>query len=335
MAAQPDHTTARFDQHLIDDVVHKAEGVFLWVDLVVTQLVLSIEEEAEAQKLREQFYDLPKDLRGLYARTVAKIPQNHIHDAINFLRMYDHDIDLLRCHRIRPDVRTLWEFCAATQDPLTAMSCKAYFEKGFHEEIIESPRDQCIRMERRLQRSCKGLIHVEDTKDLQTAEVSLLHRTVKEFVIKDVIFSRILARANQQLIRDSSASLMAMSLRRLKADSDYKPNWIGRVNPETIESVSLSGLKEKDYYIDRSSDGDIVHFFFHAAEAASRSTGSSCQPYIDELDRVLSLLHRCWASMYYRSLDGDTCANWNTNVLTIVTAHGKDLYVEEVFKTNG
>lgn len=192
MAAQSDHTTARFDQNLINHVVHKAERVFLWVDLVVTQLVLSIEEEAEAQKLREQLFDLPKDLRGLYARTVAKIPQNHIHDAIKFIRLYDHDINPVRIDRIHPDVRTLWEFCAATQHPLTAISCKAYFEKGFHEENIESPRDQCIRMKRRLQRSCKGSIHVEDTKHLQTAEVSLLHRTVKEFVIKDVIFSRTL-----------------------------------------------------------------------------------------------------------------------------------------------
>lgn len=128
---------------------------------------------------------------------------------------------------------------------------------------------------------------------------------------------------------------MAMSLRLLKADSDYMPNWIGRVSPETTESISLSELKENDYYIYQSSDGDIVHFFFHAAAAASRSTGSSCEPYIDELDRVLSLLHRNWASTYYRSLQKDSCANWNSNVLTLVYPRGEYLYVEEISKTNG
>lgn len=335
MAVQPDHTTTRFDQHLIDDVVYKAEGVFLWVNLVVTQLVISIEEEVEAQKLSKQLYDLPNDLQGLYARTVAKIPQENLHDAINFLRMFDHNINPLRSDVIRPDVRTLWEFCAAAHDPSTAISCKASFEKRFHEESIESPRNQCIRMKRRLQRSCKGLIHVGDTKDLQTAEVSLLHQTVKEYIIKDVNFGHTVARVDQRLIRDSNTSLMAMSLRLLKADPDYMPNWIDWVSPENAESTSLDEREEKDHYIYDGGDADIVYFFFHAAAAASRSTGSSCQPYIDELDRILSHLHQNWAAMYYRSLIDETRSNWNTDVLSLAILHRIDLYVEEAFKANG
>ena len=334
MAAQPDHTTTRFDQKLIDNVVHKAEGVFLWVNLVVTQLVISIEEEVEAQKLSKQLYDLPNDLQGLYARTVARIPQRYLHDAINFLRMFDHDIDPCRSETIRADVRTLWEFCAANQDPSTALSCKAYFEKGFHEEEIESPQDQCIRMKRQLQRSCQGLVHVGDTKDLQTTEVSLLHRTVKEYIIKDVSFGHTVARADRRLIRDSNTSLMAMSLRLLKVDSNYMPIWMDWDSPENGEFTSGAEENDKYYHVYHRRDADIVYFFFHAAAAASKSTGSSCQPYIDEVDRVLSQLRQNWAAMYYRSLD-ETRSNWNTDVLSLAVAHHIDLYVEEVFKANG
>ncbi len=199
MSAQPGCTTASFDQALIDLIVQKADGVFLWVNLVVTQLIASIEEEAEAKELRRQLSDLPKDLGDLYARIVAKIPDNAVHDAINFLGLYDHNIDPRGTSAIPLHVRTLWEFNAAAQDPSTAVSCKANFEDCFHQDI-QSRQEQCLRMKRRIQHCCKGLIHVEDSDDIHTAEIGLLHRTVKEFIIKDIKFDDLVARADQQLL---------------------------------------------------------------------------------------------------------------------------------------
>ena len=175
MSGQPDYTTAMFDQGLIDALVEKADGVFLWVDLVVTQLTLSIEEEKTVEELRMQLDAMPDELRDLYSRIVAKIPQRFLYDTINFLRLYDHSINPASADRpliIKPHLFTLWEFRAAAEDPSTAISCKAHFENGFDEEHTHSREQVCAIMKRRIQRSCRGLIHVEDTNDLPKAEVT-------------------------------------------------------------------------------------------------------------------------------------------------------------------
>ena len=336
MASQPDYTRAIFDQGLIDALVEKAEGVFLWVNLVVTQLTISIEEEKTVKELRMQLDDMPDGLRDLYSRIVAKIPQNVLHDTINLLRMYDHSIDeeALRELIIKPYLFTLWEFCAAAEDPSTAISCKAHFENGFDEENTHSREHLCAIMKRRIQRSCRGLIHVEDTNDLPEAEVTLLHRTVKEFIIRDDSFRLLLAKADQRLIIAPEVSLMAMSLRLLKVDLAYEPKWINWVSPENSESTSDEEREEKDT-ARLPEISDIVHCFLHAAAAAARKTGSPHKLYIDELDRVLSSRRRDdWAGLYYRYYELRTREDWNTNLLCLAVAHGMDLYIKEEFKRN-
>ena len=334
MSRQPDYTTATFDQGLIDALVGKAEGVFLWVDLVVTQLTLSIEEEKTAKELRMQLDDMPDDLRDLYSRIVAKIPQRFLHDTTNFLRMYDHSISQIGLREliIKPQLFTLWQFYAAAEDPSTAISCKAHFEDGFAEENTHSRQDLCAIMKRRIQRSCKGLVHVEDTKDLPNAEVTLLHRTVKEYIIRDDNFRLLLARADQQLIEDPEISLMAMSLRLLKVDLAYEPGWINWVSPENRESTSDVEKREKEDAVAYEAP-DIVHYFLIAAAAAAWETGSSFKIYIDELDRVLSSRRPDgWAGLYYRSHESNTREDWNTDLLCLALAHGMDIYIEEEFK---
>ena len=334
MSRQPDYTTAIFDQGLIDALVEKAEGVFLWVDLVATQLTFSIEEERTAEELWMQLNDMPDDLRDLYSRIVDKIPQRVLYDTINFLRLYDHSIDPASADRpliIKPHLFTLWEFRAAAEDPSIAVSCKAHFEDGFDEESIHSQQHLCAIMKRRIQRGCKGLIHVEDTNNLPKAEVTLLHRTVKKFFIGDDSFRLVLARADQRLIRDPEISLMAMSLRLLKVDQAYEPNWINWVSPENSESTSERERMEKQ----EDHESDIVDYFLCAAAAAARKIGSSYKLYIDELDRVLSSRRSGdWASLYYRSYEVDTRTDWNTNLLCLAFAHGMDVYIEEEFKRN-
>ena len=360
MSRQPDHTTAKFDQGLIDALVKKAEGVFLWVDLVVTQLTLGIEEERTVEVLWMQLNEMPDGLRALYSRIVDKIPPRLLHDTANFLRLYDHDTNPDRTCRtqiLEPHLFTLWEFCAATEDPSTAISCKAHFEDGFAEESTHRRQDLCATMKRRIQRSCRGLIFVEDTNNLPKAGVTLLHRTVKQFLIRDDNFRQLLKTADQQLIKDPEFLLMGMSLRLLKVDLAYEPKWINWVSPENCETNSdIERMEvdeedeededevweeedeededdyEKSFRSDESFRSEIVYFFLFAAAAAARNTGFSYRPYIDELDRVLSSLRPDWAGLYYRSYEENTRTDWNTDLHCLAVAHELGVYLEEEFK---
>ena len=318
MASQPDGTTATFDQELIDNVVRKAEGVFLWVNLVVTQLVMAIEAEAEGSDLHRQIATLPEGLEQLYQSIVAKIPKDCLHDAINLLQLAA-STDAQECF---PEfgADTLWKMCNAMKEPSTAISEKAYFEGGFRGSDAPSQKEQCAAMKRRIQSSCRGLIHCDDTSNLCEAKVTFLHRTCVEYILNTEVFSQMVAKANPNLIRNPEVSLMAMALRLLKTDPQHMPTLL----MASLEQARLA-----------PSNWKVVSTFFKRAHCAERATGSAQTPFVNELDGVCSLLQQEWASLYYKTVDGKVQLDWHTDVLCLAVSSGLTLYISQVIEKKG
>ena len=316
MASQPDGTTATFDQGLIDNVVLKAEGVFLWVNLVVTQLVMAIEAEAEASELHRLVAELPEGLKQLYQTIVAKIPKHRLHDAINLLQLVASTNDHEELHP-QYGADTLWKMCNAMKEPSTAISEKAYFEEGFRGDEAPSQKEQCAAMKRRIQSSCRGLVHCDDTPNLCEADVTFLHRTCVEYVLNTDVFSQMVAKADHNLIRNPEVSLMAMALRLLKADPRHKPAFLGK------------SLKEAR---SRRKHWTVVDTFFLRAVCAEHLTGSAQALFVDELDRVLSLLLQEWPSFYYIKYNPELQLDWQTDVLCLASYYHLTLYVSQAIK---
>ena len=314
MARQPDGTKAEFDQGLIDKVVGKAEGVFIWVTVVVSQLVVAMEEEAGVADLHRLLADLPEGVEKMYASVLDKTEQRHWPDTIKFLRLLqEQSLGRLRgCGR----VETLLEFSATIQDPTSAISCKAFFEEGFTIDEVDLPHHQCAQVRRRLLRSCRGLVEIEDTEDLPSARVTLLHRTVEEYVTRSQIFQKMIDKIENKLLRDPAVALMAMKLCLLKVYSED--------TQDRYESLEF-----KRRY-------SLTTAFFLATEGAERSTKCSQHLYIEELDRVLSVSHPDWTNSCYES--GYTIGippDWNTNLLSLATKHNLFFYTQQQIRTNG
>ena len=318
MASQPDGTTATFDQELIDNVVQKAEGVFLWVKLVVTQLVMAIEAEAEVSDLHQQVAKLPEGLEQLYQSIVAKIPKDRLPDAINLLQLAAST----NAHQyLHPSegADTLWKMCNAMKDPSTAIFEKAYFEEGFRGNGAPSQKQQCAAMKRRIQSSCQGLIHCDDTPDLCEAEVTFLHRTCVEYILDTEVFSQMVAKADRKLVRNPEVSLMAMALRLLKTESQHKTPFLTK------------SLEEACFELDNS----VISIFFRRARCAELDTGSAQTLFVDELDRVCSLLQQEWACLYYITLHNQLQWNWHTDVLCLAVYHSLTLYISQAIESEG
>lgn len=316
MASQPDGTTATFDQGLIDNVVVKAEGVFLWVNLVVTQLVMAIEAEAEASELHRLVAELPEGLKQLYQTIVAKIPKDRLHDAINLLQLAAST----NAHEeLSPQdgADTLWKMCNAMKEPSTAISEKAYFEGEFRKDKVPGQKKQCAAMKRRIQSSCRGLVHCDDTPNLCEAHVTFLHRTCVEYVLNTEIFSQMVAKTDPNLIRNPEVSLMAMALRLLKTDPQRMPAFLGQ---------SLEQACSRQEY------GTAIDLFFTRAWYAERLTGSAQTLFVDELDRVLSLLLQEWPSFYCIKQNSKLQLDWQTDVLCLAVVFGLTLYVSRAIK---
>ncbi|KAF5531083.1 hypothetical protein FMEXI_13162 [Fusarium mexicanum] len=72
---------------LTDDVVQKADGVFLWVSFVVMELIdLSTAGDGMAQ-LQETLEKLPTNLSSLFDAIWARIPHRHLPDACAMIRL--------------------------------------------------------------------------------------------------------------------------------------------------------------------------------------------------------------------------------------------------------
>ena len=318
MASQPDGTTATFDQELIDNVVRKAEGVFLWVHLVVTQLVMAIEAETDGNDLHQQVARLPEGLEQLYQSIVAKIPKDRLHDAINLLQL----VASTNVSQVGPQfgADTLWKMCNAMKEPSTAISQKAHFEEGFRGNDAPSQKDQCAAMKRRIQSSCRGLIHCDDTSNPCEAKVTFLHRTCVEYIFYTEVFSQMVAKADRNLQGNPEVSLMAMALRLLKTDPQHKPALLGA----TLEQACYEehGL-------------DVVHIFFWQAGRAEHTTGFAQTLFVDELDRVCSLLRQEWASLHYIHAIYELQLDWRTDVMCLAVSYGLTLYVSQAIEKEG
>ena len=298
MARQRHGTIANYDQTLIDSVVETAEGVFIWVTIVVSQLVVAIEEEAELHDLYTLLADLPEGLEKLYASIIEKIEPRFWHHTINFLRIFR-----LMNRMEFTDSMNLRELSAAIQDPTSAISCKAYFDKGFSIDDAGFSHRQCAQVRRRLQLSCRGLIEIEDTENLPGAEVYLVHLTVEDYVTRSQLFEKMLDKVDESRLRDPAVALMAMHLRFLKTCSP---------------------------------PGDYIYdFFWRAMKAAESSTGSSQHLYVEELHRVLSFSNPDWINSYYAKYNGKSTRDWNTDLLTLAAYYNLVLYVEEEIRRHG
>ena len=252
---------------------------------------------------------------------MKKIPQRLLHDTINFLRI--HTAGYL-------PKWTLWELCAAAEDPVTAISCDAFFDNNFIPVSRDVVLDQCARMKRRLQRSCRGLLQVEDNNPLEQSEVSVLHRTVNEYVIQDRTFDIISAQVDPRRIRNPHVSLMGMALRLLKLDQFYIPECLPLSNinclpqSEDRDRIFLSGWPWRD----------SLEIFFIEARGADDSTGLFYKPFIEELDRVCSILNPKWYhKFYYQCYDDE--AIWNTDIICIAVYFGLASYLREILETKG
>ncbi|KAI0386447.1 hypothetical protein F5Y04DRAFT_276054 [Hypomontagnella monticulosa] len=62
---------------LVEEVVEKACGVFLWVVLVARSLLTGLRNYDNVQELRERLDELPSDLKDLYAHMLQQVPQQY------------------------------------------------------------------------------------------------------------------------------------------------------------------------------------------------------------------------------------------------------------------
>jgi hypothetical protein len=99
-------------QALIDNILEKSSGVFLWAKLVVEEIIIGLEDGDTDQELQERLDSLPPELEDLYQRIIVQISPKHWRDTFNYFQLPIHAklpfLDLVR-------------FALACEDPSDAL----------------------------------------------------------------------------------------------------------------------------------------------------------------------------------------------------------------------
>ncbi|KAI9712065.1 MAG: hypothetical protein M1820_001774 [Bogoriella megaspora] len=156
---------------LVDQIVAKSQGVFLWVFLVVRSLREGIINGDDFEMLDTRLQTFPPDLEPFFKQIIQSVDPIYSHSmAKSFLCALEatEPLELLLYYHIQ-------------QKPQNAItmrieSCDATWS-----------RRECHRMRRQINAISRGLLEVSDSLHLtgleeRTPEVNFLHRTVRDFL---------------------------------------------------------------------------------------------------------------------------------------------------------
>jgi energy-coupling factor transporter ATP-binding protein EcfA2 len=172
-AAEP-----QYSEKLITDITQKADGVFLWVVLVVRSLLSGLTSGDRISDLEAKLNALPADLESLFWKMLSASGSGQLERASQLIQLLQvvPQAELLDLAFADDDEQRVLDY------PPAPISMK---EGNARAEI----------MRRRIDHFCKGLFEVIPMggQPLSTARVGYLHRTVKDFLKQDSIRAKFLA----------------------------------------------------------------------------------------------------------------------------------------------
>jgi hypothetical protein len=186
----------------VTEIVTKADGVFLWVKLVVRSLLNGLTNGDTISELQTRLKELPADLEDLYALMFAGIKARYWSEGCKIFQMVKTSLELPHLpaapHESKPP-SSLAISCTLEED--SQMNSEATGQ------ILQAEVQRRIdRVDKRLRVSCAGLIELgarrrEHGKPSNTAllyededrKLQYVHRTAKDFLSQPENWGRIVA----------------------------------------------------------------------------------------------------------------------------------------------
>jgi hypothetical protein len=170
-------TSSYHDQYkvFVDDIVNRAEGVFLWVYLVVRSFRDGLTNADTISKLQQRLRKLPSDLSEYFRYILGSVEELYWEDTAKLFQML-----VSSHHPLPPGILSVLD--EDDPDYCLKVGIRLVSSKDYEGNI------QII--ERRLSARCKGLVEIRKTvgsswgsKDyVDRYFVNFLHRTVRDFL---------------------------------------------------------------------------------------------------------------------------------------------------------
>lgn len=174
----------KYDQ-LVNEITGRAQGVFLWVVLVVNSLLEGLSNGDSLNMLKKRVNDMPQELGSFFRHILSSVPPGyHRHMAMYFRVVLDiyFNFSAPMPSDGRPDSVTLMHL-SFLDDQLDSQDHKSIRlpTQPLNDDDISSRLEL---MDRRIKARCKGLLEVRRINNTSVLEnrVDFLHRTVYDFL---------------------------------------------------------------------------------------------------------------------------------------------------------
>ena len=165
---------------LVQEIIDKASGVFLWVRLVVVELLKSVQNEDGIHDLRRRLRSLPSDLEEYFQRIFDSIDPFYQQQTSQILQV---------CVRAYQPLPITAFSIFDHDDPDYALTTSVY---AMDLQDIESAQKT---LRRRLGGRCRDLVEVLYIPTSETYIVEFIHRTVKDFLSNENMREMLLLRS--------------------------------------------------------------------------------------------------------------------------------------------
>jgi len=156
----------------LEDVVHKAEGVFIWLRVVVDTLLQAATEGAGVLQLRQILDSLPQDVRELYDDIWQRIPIRNRKRGAVLLRVEAEQMSFQA--KLEPAIFWLAdEFAFEVYDPATVDLSQFHNLREKGQGLLEAS------IKRKLASRTRGLLELGGS-----SSINFTHRTVLEWLVQ-------------------------------------------------------------------------------------------------------------------------------------------------------
>ena len=283
---------------LVNEIVDKAQGVWLWVAIVVKRFKHGIRNGDSPHELRKQLQQLPPQLagrNGLYMKMLSLIEPGHRQQAARLFKLALNawkPLDLLDMSFAEESLTNHGTVTDMQRNEHDLVAVTTPF--AFLQESDVSPRE--LQMEARLRSRCAGLLEASqlaaDESWLHFNEVGFMHQTAKNFLSNTQIWKTFFPAENLDPF-DSQLALLSACILKLKTYSRTLATYSRTLAMTTTSNDSQASSPEREF---TNNNFSAQYAYVQNAIAYAKSVERR-EPYrtyafklLDELDTTMTRL---------------------------------------------
>ncbi|KAM7218406.1 hypothetical protein V8F06_006170 [Rhypophila decipiens] len=177
-----DENPARANE-LITTIVEKAEGVFLWVDVVTRTLLTGLSDGDHLPELQALLEDIPSDLMDLYTRLWQRIKPERKRHGAKLVLLFHTYLNTPQIRTVSEEVynkgRKIRDYASVDKPKMSPRSMWIADEGPWTVRPEDQPHESYIisNLTRRLDSRTRGLLTIK-----RHDEIDYLHRTAKDWI---------------------------------------------------------------------------------------------------------------------------------------------------------